>query len=385
MDADCNPRVVICRSNPVDPDPRVEKTAFSLSQSGYSVAILGWDRTGHKPQHEILDKIDCYRLLIPAEYGTGLGNLSALLRWQWGLLKWLITQRHKYDLIHACDFDTILPALAVKFLWGKKVIYDIFDFYADHLRSTPAWIKKAIRCLDRKCIQWADGVIVVDEARWAQISGARSSTRAVIYNTPLDVRGNLSAERNKSPEYELTLVYVGLLQKERGIFEILQILAHHPAWSLDLAGFGGDEDEIIQLAAQLPNVFWHGRVPYSRALQLSHSADIIFATYDPAIPNHRYASPNKVFEALMLGKPLIVARGTHIDQMVSQLNCGLVIPYGDVIALEAALTTLNGDNELRSQMGANARRAYEQSYQWSRMEARLIDLYTTVRDGPANR
>ena len=51
-------------------------------------------------------------------------------------------------MVHACDFDTILPALMCKWLWKIKVIYDIFDFYADHLRATPNLIKRMIRAVD---------------------------------------------------------------------------------------------------------------------------------------------------------------------------------------------------------------------------------------------
>jgi len=372
-----NQRVVICRSNPIAPDPRVTKTALSLSHDGYRVSLLGWDRTGSLSNHEIAKGITHFRLSIRAEYGTGLGNLSALLRWQLGLLSWLIRHRDEYDLIHACDFDTILPPLFLKRFMGKKVIYDIFDFYADHLRATPKWIKNAIRFIDKKCIGWADAVILADDARWAQIAGSKPNRSTIIYNTPPDIRDDLRLVESSQNEI-MSLVYVGLLQRERGIFEILSILQRHPEWHLDLAGFGGDEDQIAKIAIKMPNVKWHGRIPYEEALQLSNSADIIFATYDPAIKNNRYASPNKVFEAMMLGKPIIAARNTNVDKIIENYACGLVINYGDVAELEKALTTLNGDPGLRSKMGRNARRAYEQEFNWSQMETRLIDLYMSV-------
>jgi len=102
---------------------------------------------------------------------------------------------------------------------------------------------------------------------------------------------------------------------------------------------------------------------------------VLFALYDPAIPNHRYASPNKVFEALMLGKPLIVAAGTHMDRLVSAAGCGLIVPYGDIPALENALLSLASAPALRLELGAKARRAYETGYSWAVMEQRLLELY----------
>jgi glycosyltransferase involved in cell wall biosynthesis len=119
-------------------------------------------------------------------------------------------------------------------------------------------------------------------------------------------------------------------------------------------------------------------VPYERALELSAQADVLFATYDPAIPNHRLSSPNKLFEALMLGKPIIVARDTNMDYLVEAEGCGLVVTYGDVPGLEEALARLQQDGALRRQMGARARQTYETTYSWPRMQARLLSLYREV-------
>ena len=379
------PRLVFCRSNPISPDPRVEKEARTLAQAGYQVSLLGWDRTAALPQNELLDGIPCLRLPIRAEYAAGMHNLPDLLRWQWGLLNWLISHRQEYDLIHACDFDTVLPALLCQRLFGKRVIYDIFDFYADHLRATPTWIKTAIRNTDLRAIGRAEAVILADESRWEQIHGSNPRLSAVIYNTPEDIypspENSAPESAADSPELSsdhLQIAYIGLLQIERGLLELLAVLRRHPEWVLDLAGFGGDEGSLLEAAQEMPNVHWHGRLLYPRAIQLSAAADILIATYDPAIRNHRYSSPNKVFEAMLLGKPIIVAQDTNMDRIIREADCGLVIPYGDIPALENALLRLQCDLDLRQRLGYNARQAYDTSYSWKIMQRRLLDLYQKV-------
>jgi glycosyltransferase involved in cell wall biosynthesis len=370
--------IVFCRSNPIAPDPRVEKETATLAEAGYQVSILGWDRSKILPPHEQEAGIHTYRLGIKADYGKGLANLPALLAWQWGLLSWLVGHRQDFEFIHACDFDTILPALCCKWVWNKKIVYDIFDFYADHLRSTPEMIKKIIRWLDIQAINRADAVILADEIRYQQIKPAHPRLSAVIYNSPPDLLSML--ERAPTPIHHdgLRIAYVGLLQKERGLLEMLEVLARHPDWSLDLAGFGGDAQLISEKAAQLSNVRFHGRVPYIQGLQLSQQADVLFATYDPGIENHRYASPNKIFEAMMLAKPVIVARGTNMDRLVEKENCGKVIPYGVVSQLEEILTRLAAEPGLCSRLGKNGRKAYENTYRWELMQTRLLDLYQAV-------
>jgi len=338
--------------------------------------VLAWDRSGAAPALERREEYHVERFRLPAPYGSGMGNLRRLLRWQAFLMSWLIRNQDHYDILHACDFDTVLPARVMQALAGKKLVYDIFDFYADHIRSTPEWIKSGIRRLDYSLIHRANGVILVDDVRCEQVEPAHPRNTAVIYNTPEDCLAELNPPAESGEG--LRIAYVGLLVRERGLFELMDVLAENPGWKLDLAGFGGDEKEVLACAKVLTNVHWHGRVAYEDALRLSARADVLLATYDPRVPNHRFASPNKVYEAMMLGKPVLVARGTHVDEIVEQSDCGLVVDYGDRTALQHALEKLENDPEYRRKSGLNARRAYENLYSWKIMEERLLALYSKL-------
>lgn len=373
-------QILILRSNPISPDPRVEKIARSLVKNGYQVSALGWDRTGKLPKRESGEKFSIFRLRIKAKFGNGLMNLPALIAWQVGLIAWLFGHRKSYEIIHACDFDTILPALIMKFIWKKLVVYDIFDFYADHLRKTPKFLKELIRKIDFWAISKADGVILVDDSRRIQIQGSNPKICISVYNSPEDNDYPLEELSVSGLNSTLRIAYIGLLQVERGIFELIEVLNDHPNWHLDLAGFGGDEQIIVQSIAGIDNIHWHGRVDYETALELSFGADTLLATYDPTIPNHRYSSPNKIFEAMMLGKPIIVAENTNMDIIIENANCGLIIEYGSKKELEEALSLLEQDIPLRNKFGENARRAYDEIYSWKNMENRLIDFYHQVLD-----
>ena len=371
-------RVVICRSNPVDPDPRVEKVVSSLVAKGYQVQVLAWDRSAQLPRSLKEKNVHLLRYALRASFGSGMGNLPALFLWQVFLLRWLVKNRRVIDVIHACDFDTLLPAVIVKWFWKIPVIYDVLDFYADHIRRTPGIVKSLIRAVDLRLMEWVDAVILVDEARRNQISDIHPRRLEIIYNTPQDVLAGLSAFQTTRRRHNLNLAYVGLLQVERGLLELCKVLRRHPEWTFFMAGFGGDEKRILRESKSLPNIFWFGRIPYERALQLSFDADVLVATYNPAIANHRYSSPNKLFEAMILGKPIIVARGTHMDQIVEQHNCGLVVEYGNEEDLEEALQRLQLNPHLIRQLGVNARRAYDQFYNWPKMEERLLHLYRSI-------
>ena len=364
-------RVVILRSNPIAPDPRVEKIAFTLSKS-YEVKVVGWDRTGTMAAKTTNPYFTLELFSNVSPFGSGIKNIFHLLSWQTFLIRWLVCNGRSYQVVYACDFDTILPALLGKFLFGYKVIYDIFDFYADHIRNTPLWIKRVIRWLDYKAVRSADAVVLVTEAQLSQLGTVKPLRLVIIYNTPMDTSASVIPPHNSV--IHLRIAYIGILQVERGLLEMFEVMRHQPSWHLDLAGFGGDESVIITQALDLPNVSWYGRIPYEKTLELSRSADVLFSTCNPVVPNYQHASANKIFEAMMLAKPVIVARGTNMDLMVEKYNCGLVVTYGDVDELESALERLVNDAELRSKLGQNGRKAYESFYSWEIMEKRLLDL-----------
>ena len=168
------PRILIVRSNPIAPDPRVEKSHASGS------GRLCGGRAGlgpHRPAARRGEKAMVFRLPIQAEY---VWPTCPILRWQWGLLA-LRRNHSRYAAIHACDFDTVLPAWWVSRRGRQKLVYDIFDFYADHLRP---------RRVDQEDHppgglfrhRPADALILVDDARRAGMvlarAGWRSSTTA---------------------------------------------------------------------------------------------------------------------------------------------------------------------------------------------------------------
>lgn len=364
-------RIIFLRSNPVSPDPRVEKEARALAQAGHIVRVFCWDRSGFLPKLECNEFGVIERTYIKAKYGSGFINFFPLALFNFALIWYLFRHARRYDIIHACDFDVVLPAIFIKWVLKKKVVYDIFDFYSDMLRNTPKLIKGILRRLDLKLIGVADAVIIADESRRRQIVGSNPKHLVVVYNSP-----ELPDKQIKSDFQFFCIVYVGLLQRERGIMQIIQVMRDRPDWRLELAGFGGDEDVIVKACSGMSNVQYHGRVSYSEALKMSSMASALFATYDPVIPNHRYSSANKLFEAMALGKPIVVARGTGMDEIVTKFELGHVVEYGDIDQLRSVLDDLSmWAPEKRERFAAHARKVYEEYFSWDIMKDKLLNLY----------
>jgi glycosyltransferase involved in cell wall biosynthesis len=374
-------RIYYTRSNSINPDPRVEKETAALVEAGHKLTILAWDRSGSRLKARGIfctnhNKIPIVYCNARGTFGGGLANLPGLILFNMFLLKQLLINSVKYDAIHAADFDTIVPVLTAKLLLGKVVVYDIFDFYSDAF-TVPKLIKGLIKRAELEAISFADHVILTNESRLEQIKGSRPKKITYIHNSPstqqlLTRQSSLKA----CTKYELTLAYVGILQDSRLLLEILELFKKKTNWQLIVAGFGKYENAFREASLQFPNIDFEGKVTYGKALEISSIADILFATYDPSVPNHAYSSPNKLYEAMMLGKPIIVCENTGIDNFVIDNRLGFVCKY-EIQSFEAALEAFMS-NVRDKDLPKRASDLYKDFYSWDLMSVRLARIYESL-------
>ena len=378
-------RVILLRSNPVAPDPPVEKAADTLLSQGYQVTIVGWDRdsTTHEQVSTLAlqrGNAKMVRFGIPAIFDGGLKkNLLPLLRFQKQLFTWLKLHRDEYDVIHAFDFDTGLIANNIATRYKKILIYHILDFYVASHALPMGWLKETVRKAEYRIIHKADCTILCTEKRKEQIAGSHPKKLEIIHNTPK--QSNITCEtiiRNSAKE-RCRIVYVGILAGSRFIRELIQFVKSDERFELHIGGFGLMEEEILRASQACERVVFYGKLPYEKTIALETSCDVMTAIYDPAVPNHRYAAPNKFYESLMLGKPVIMAKNTGFDEIITENKIGCLIDYTqDGLA--------NGLNKLYEQrdnwvaMGKKMQELYHNKYSWAEMEKRLIALYDGLDD-----
>ena len=372
--------VILVRSNAIDPYPRTEKAARSLSES-YDVKVLCWDRRREAKRVEARDGYAIHRCHLRADYGVGIRNIFKLPGWVTYQLIWLLV--HKFDVVHAFDFDTYLPALLVAKIRRKRIVYDMCDFYADMLVHVPSFLKRLIRRTDLYLIQFADALVIADDERTKQIDGCRPKRLVTIYNSPPDYYATFFGNgHGPSKQDRFLLAYVGVLQKERGFDTFIDVVSKCPQVSAVIGGYGSAQYEEMLMAKTrgAANVRLLGRIsPYEKTLEVLSKSDALFALYDPMVPNHKFSSPNKVFEAMMLGKPIIVTRNTSMDRLVEEHGCGLTVDYGNKEQLKDAILQLKetrdqGDNRYQE----NGRKAFLTCFHPDILKARLLTLYRDI-------
>ena len=372
-------KVLFLRSNPVDPDSRVEKEVESLLKNGIEAEIFCWDRSkNHKviKEEKKIGNVKCpiYRAGFQSIYGAGFKkNFGPLVKFQNAIVQFIKINHYKYDVIHACDFDTAFSAFRLARKYRIKFIYDIFDYYADAF-NVPKALKNIVINFDTNIINKSDAVIICSEKRKKQLREARPKRLIVIHNSPKTINWRKN-EENKSGF--LSIAYVGILNDGRMIPEMLDIVSKNKKYKLLIGGFGKYESLVKKYALANENIIFYGKVPYEKTIRIESESDVLTALYDPAIPNHQYAAPNKFYEALMLGKPLIMCKNTGMSEVIEKNKFGILIDF-DRKGLEKGFKEVYSNIDSFKKKQNEEKKLFDEKYSWNIMEKRLLKLYREI-------
>ena len=370
------------RNSDVRYDTRMRKAINEAIDCGLMPLFLGWIRDGgERPSgdQEVNGKpFSAKYLILKARFGLGFSNIFRLIAFNIWLLKTLIVTRKSYEAIYVCDLDVSFSSLFVKFLLRKKIIYDIFDFYS-HAHAMPHFIRKYVEKAEYSVCRHSDSVIVCTEKRATMLSDKTGINSVVIYNTP-----NLKIMPSK-PDFSrskakgiFSIVYVGTLSTtSRLIYEITEKIKVSPGIELHVAGLGPLEDYLVDAAKKFTNIYFYGQVTNEAALDLQAGADLLFATYDPSIEINRNSAPNKIYEAMALGKPIIVCRDTDADLVVTKNKSGYAIGYDENEFMEIVYK-YKDDEDLKMAHANNALLLYREKYSWSICRDRLKAIFCNI-------
>lgn len=385
-------KIVILRSQAVNADSRAEKEAYSLLAGGYAPVFLGWNRDKNGAmihQKKVLfgKSVPLFQICVKGRYFQGFAkNLIPMVRFQLKMLRWLQTNKKDIDAIHACDLDTALLA----FGFAKKnripMVFDIYDYYPDGHAKKGTGMYKALTRLDRKVEKRADAVIVCTEERLTQIDEKICQKVEIIHNAlPIIYSKNAQAKGIVKDNELVHFVFIGAIIRGRYLMEMIETIASKGnICDMYIGGFGSDEmiAQIKEYEKQNDNIHFIGFLPYEDVISIEKECDVIPAVFDPTIGNHKFAAPNKFYEAIMLGKPLIMLHDTGMDKWVSEYGLGAVIS-GETsnefkIEFSKAVDELIARRNDWKTIADTESKLYHERFSWEIMEKRLLDLYEEI-------
>lgn len=367
--------IMYVRANGIYSDSRATKEITSLLKNGYRVLIVGWDREGNSEERclqvfgQYIERIEFFMYEHTVKDHVGFKNIGKLYKWLKHVDGVFIQNKNTINAVHACNLDTILFCYKKCKKYGIKIIYDIFDYYVDGHASIPYYLKPIVEKLEIDIINSADVTIICTEERREQIAKATPKKLIVIHNTP-------EVELLKN-DIIYDYFYCGTFCFQRLIGEIFDNYENNSDLNIGFAGYGLYKDQAIELDNEFNNFSYLGQIMYKDCLINESKSVCLSAIYEPTIRNHRLCAPNKFYESLALGKPVIVCRGTGIDKIVEQNNIGIVINY-DVREFYDAVRYLKDNPELCLEMGIKARKLYDSVFSWKLMEEVLLNSYLEV-------
>lgn len=302
-------------------EPRVKNYLRYFESHNIPYHVIAWNRNGTAQPDE---HITFYQRR--AEYGKRLANIPNKLGWMHFAMKEIYRHRNECSAIHACDIDGILPALVVGKPLKKKVIFDIFDWISS--LTGRGVVYKLVELLQNFCYRHSDAVILCEEERKAQAK-ADNDIIFIVPNIPdgktaFDPEA-LAKTAADLAQYDHVVSYVGVFDRDRGLENLLEAVSQCPNVKLNIAGFGVLDELIRGYADRFPNIAYWGRVEYAVGQAIQKNSSMISAMYYLTSPLHKYAAPNKYYESLVLGVPMITTENTLVGSKVTKFDTGFVL------------------------------------------------------------
>jgi glycosyltransferase involved in cell wall biosynthesis len=370
----------------------------------FVVTSLGFPRKDgveRFPSTDILDGITHHRLDLGPGYPTDQPFDRLLTDYAWLAAK--VARRERPAIIHASSgfrgYETALVGMALRDHLRLPLVYEVRSFFettwtADHDRAEFNEHFRRRHDTESRAMKSADVVITISESMREDIA-ARGVPSDRIHVMPNGVDPVAFEPQDPDPElvrrYRLedktVFGYVSNLDHPREGQEVLieataRLLARGRKVACLIVGDGARRSELEGLARRAGvggAVIFTGKVPHDevRAHYALLDVFVVPRRNDRAA---RFVTPLKPFEAMAMGKPLVVSDLPALVEIAAPGERGLAFPHGDADGLADAIETLIDQPETRRRFGQAGRDWVLAERTWGRNGERYRELYVDLLD-----
>ena len=387
-------------------DIRVSKEAKALLSEGFEIHLICLKRKD-EPESAVVEGIQVHRIAMAQTFfWRGIWDIVLAFNFFQSRFFKKAAQLHQqlsFDVVHVHDLPLSKTALRLRKRFPDlKVVLDLHENYPEALRVWYQWKKNPLIRLknriffgfdrwlryEKSVVKQADLVIVVvDEMkeRVAELHQLDKSRICVVTNSEsLDFM-----DQEKIPDiYErdsdtFLLAYTGGVGPHRGVDAAIKALAylkHRPGVRLEITGSlsKASRDWLEGLIAQEEvgdQVRINGYQPFHRFFSYMYYADVNL------IPHNRNGHtdntvPHKLYQGMMVGKPVLVSDAPPLKRIVNELDSGLVFKGGDPKDLAAQIDKLIEQPELAKRLGVNgSHKTLKDIHNWEHTGKGLAQRY----------
>mgnify|MGYP001068192639 CR=1 FL=1 len=368
-------RVILTVTNDVFTDQRVNKMAKTLSEMGFRPLIIGVrrrDSQAFSPPYARVKR-------IPLLFHKGF-----LFYAEYNLKLFFVLLFSRFDLMVANDLDTLLPAHLSTRIRRKPLVYDTHEYFTgtpevmDRPRVYRVW-----KNLERWLFPRQHTVITVNHSIAGLYREEYGKTVAVVRNLPPDWTNTSRLDRAElgvAPESRILLMQGTGINVERGAEEL--VMAMHPDHGLNdvLLWIIGSGDVIPSLKAmvrehRLENrVRFFPRMPYAQMMAHTALADIGLSLDKDRSINYRYSLPNKLFDYIMAGVPVLASDLPEVRKIVVDHGVGRVLKKHEPACIASTIKDMLNDSESMETWKTNCLEARKRLC-WEEEEKVVQEIY----------
>jgi glycosyltransferase involved in cell wall biosynthesis len=389
--------------------PEIGAAQTRLYEFGQELSGLGWEvevltalpnyPTGKvfkgyepgKPVRETLGRLSVVRVpLKPAQKGF-INRLVCYYSFVMSANRWGRKLCNKPDVLFVESPPLFIGAAAVSLskYWGVPFVFNVSDLWPESARSMGVVKNRLMLYLaERLELSYYRRAALVTGTAVEIVSSVRqrSPTPAELITNGVDMErfgpqyADDAARSLLGTDGRVTFVYAGVMGAAQGLDRILDVSSRVTDLSqvqFVLIGEGAERESLkrrVQVE-RLHNVQVLGPQPKERIPALLAAADGVFNVLKFSIPG---AVPSKIYEAMATGLPILFGGEGEGARRILEANAGIVVPYGDITALEHGIRKLATQPDLRQQFGKAGRLAAEKLYSRKEIARRLHELLLTT-------
>jgi len=359
-------------------DSRVLREVSTATDLGGEVEILcaEYESSG-RPSRTRVDSLGTHRIPV----GPHRQGKLRFLRFYTEAIPSIL--RIRAAIYHAQDLYSLPVAWLGAKRHGRPLIYDSHEYYLGTSSLSQRRLERSIWGLvERTFIGRADEVITVCDAIADRLREQYKIRRPrVLRNVPIwraPRRTNRLREILRLDPDTSILLYQGVIERGRGLFATLDALADLEACHFVALGDGTLREETKARARCLglsERVSFLDPVASEDLLEYTASADVGLCLIENTGFSYYHSLPNKLFEYMMAGVPVIASDFPEIGRAVRESRSGLTVDPEDPVEIARAIRRLTQDQRLRETCAHNALRAAADRYNWNRESRILADIY----------
>lgn len=393
---------------PYPSDLRVKKEAGALMNAGHRVFLLCL-RKSSELSEELFEGIQVKRISAGennfqlAFWDIIMATTGQHPKFKKKIPDWVL--QHKINALHVHDLPLAGTALALRTKLNIPIVSDFHENYPDALEAWFQWKKNWFADLKNKWFMnpavWRDHernatlhsdsvIAVVDEMKSRLIRDYHVDENKITVVSNLEELSFLNQPEDpaiyKNYGGKFIITYSGNIGPHRGVDTVIDaigLLKNKPEIIFMVIGSGNDtvmnnlREKVIK--QNLENrVIFLGRQPFTKFYSFMKFTDANIIPHQ-SNPHTDNTVPHKLFQAMMVGKPVIVSSSAPLKRIVSEYGSGVVFEAGDQKDLAEKIMKLYQDKSLQHECGINGKKAtLNGTLNWENEQEKLVALYSKL-------